>query len=71
MEWAIDTDLSQMNVVAASYGGPMAIVRDAKEFIKVGGSTVKPIIRIFTGSGHLISTLNVRLLKIVFSSRRN
>lgn len=62
MEWATDTDLSQMNVIAAAYGGPMAIVRDAKEFIKVGGSTVKPVIRIFTGSGHSISTLNVRFL---------
>lgn len=61
MEWATDTDLSQMNVNAAAYGGPMAIVRDAKEFIKVGGSNVKPVIRIFTGSGHSISTLNVSI----------
>lgn len=61
MEWAADTDLHQMSVVAAPYGGPMAIVRDAKEFIKVGGSTVKPVIRIFTASGHLLSTINVRL----------
>lgn len=59
MEWSPDTELSQMNVVATSYGGPMAIVRDSKEFVKVGGTTVKPVIRIFTASGHLISTINV------------
>ncbi|XP_055324768.1 vacuolar protein sorting-associated protein 16 homolog [Sitodiplosis mosellana] len=57
MQWAADTELYQMQVVAAPYGGPMAIVRDSKEFIKVGGST-KPIIRIFTASGHLLSTIN-------------
>lgn len=60
MEWAADTELYQMTVVAAPYGGPMAIVRDSKEFIKVGGSSVKPIIRIFTASGHLLASINVR-----------
>lgn len=60
MEWPYDTELEQMKVAAAPYGGPMAIVRDSKEFIKVGGSsTVKPVIRIFTTSGHLLSTINV------------
>lgn len=61
MEWAADTELYQMNVVAAPYGGPMAIVRDAKQFIKVGGSTTKPIIRIFTASGHLLASINVSI----------
>lgn len=61
MQWAVDTDLYQMQVIAAPYGGPMAIVRDSKEFIKVGGSTVKPIIRIFTASGNLLSMINVRI----------
>lgn len=61
MEWAPDTELHQMQVVAAPYGGPMAIVRDSTQFIKVGGSTVKPIIRIFTASGHLLASINVRI----------
>lgn len=61
MEWAPDTELYQMQVVAAPYGGPMAIVRDSKEFIKVGGSTVKPTIKIFTASGHLLASINVRI----------
>lgn len=64
MEWAADTELYQMQVVAAPYGGPMAIVRDSKQFIKVGGSTVKPIIRIFTASGNLLASINVRNLQV-------
>lgn len=59
MEWSPDTELLQMSVFAAPYGGPMAIIRDAKEFVKLGGSSVKPIIRIFTASGNLISSINV------------
>lgn len=61
MEWAADTELNQMTVVAAPYGGPMAIVRDSKQFIKVGGATIKPVIRIFTASGHLLSSINVKI----------
>lgn len=58
MEWPPETDLECMMVAAAPYGGPMAIVRDPKLFVKVTGSS-KPIIRIYTASGHLISTINV------------
>lgn len=61
MEWSPDTELIQMNVFGAPYGGPMAIIRDAKEFIKLGGTSAKPIIRIFTASGHSISSINVRI----------
>lgn len=57
MEWPAETELAQMNVVAAPYGGPMAIVRQTT---KVGVSP-KPIIRIFTASGHLISTIQVTI----------
>lgn len=61
MQWPSGTELYKMNVTAAPYGGPIAVVRDSKEFVKVGGSTVKPVIRIFTASGHLISSINVGL----------
>ncbi|GAB0090509.1 Vacuolar protein sorting-associated protein 16 homolog [Sergentomyia squamirostris] len=57
MEWPPETDLENMIVCAAPYGGPMAIVKDFQKFVKVTGST-KPIIRIFTASGHLISSIN-------------
>lgn len=67
MQWPVDTELQQMMVAAAPYGGPMAIVRDAKEFIKVGGSTLKPVIRIYTSSGVLLSTINVSIVKALKS----
>lgn len=57
-KWIPDTDLSQMIVIGAPYGGPMAIVRDPKQFIEVGGSA-KPIIRIFTASGQWLGSINV------------
>lgn len=59
MDWPSDIELYQMTVAAASYGGPMAIVRDSKEFVKVGGSTLKPVVQIFTSSGNLLSAINV------------
>lgn len=62
MEWPSDTQLHQMSVIAAPYGGPMAIVRDSKQFIKVGGSTVKPVIRIFTAAGNQLAQINVRTM---------
>lgn len=55
MEWPAETELDQMDVFAAPYGGPIAIVRPPK----VGGATTKPIIRIFTASGNLISSISV------------
>lgn len=58
MEWPDNTDLENMIVSAAAYGGPMAIARDPNKFTRVYG-TSKPIIRIFTASGHLITTINV------------
>lgn len=58
MEWPPETELEQMTVCAAPYGGPMAIVRDSQQFTKVTGSA-KPIIRIFTASGNLISSITV------------
>lgn len=59
MEWSPENDLEQMSLVAAPYGGPVAVVRDVKQFVKVGSSTSKPVIRIFTASGHPISTIAV------------
>lgn len=58
MAWPPETDLEKMNVYAAPHGGPMAIVRDPTQFVKITGST-KPLIQIFTASGQLISTIAV------------
>lgn len=61
MEWPPETELEQMIVCAAPYGGPMAIVRDPQKFTKVTGSS-KPIIRIFTASGNIISSITVSII---------
>lgn len=71
MQWPLDTELYQMQVIAAPYGGPMAIVRDPREFIKVGGSTVKPIICIFTASGQLLASINVRNIAFLINMLLN
>lgn len=51
-------DLGQMFVAAAPYGGPLAVVRDWKQFVKATTSG-KPVIKIFTCSGNLLATINV------------
>lgn len=45
-------------VVAAPYGGPIAITRDPKKFVKVQGAT-KPIILLYTSSGKLTAKIQV------------
>lgn len=47
-----------MIVAAAPYGGPLAIVRDWKQFSKTA-TAAKPTIKIMTCSGNLIATINV------------
>ncbi|KAJ6638263.1 Vacuolar protein sorting-associated protein 16 like [Pseudolycoriella hygida] len=56
MEWPVDTELENMMVCAAPYGGPMAVVRDPKKIAKIVGS-VKPVVRIFTASGVLLGSI--------------
>lgn len=58
MEWSPDTDLENMIVSSAAYGGPLAIVRDPHKYTRVSGIS-KPVIRIFTASGQIISKINV------------
>lgn len=60
MDWPATINLEQMTVHAASYGGPVALVKDFKQFLKLSGSgSAKPVIRIFNCAGKLISSINV------------
>jgi len=46
-------------VASAKYGGPIAVVRDDRKLSKVGVSqTSKPVVRIFTSAGRLLSSFN-------------
>ncbi|EAT37446.1 AAEL010559-PA [Aedes aegypti] len=59
MDWPASINLEHMTVHAAPYGGPIALVKDTKQFLKLsGGESTKPVIRIFNCSGRLISTIN-------------
>lgn len=58
MEWYQEITLENFVASCASYGGPIAIIRDEQKFIKVQG-TGQPIISIFSGSGKLIASFKV------------
>ncbi|KAL3280277.1 hypothetical protein HHI36_017771 [Cryptolaemus montrouzieri] len=53
MSWPPEVNLENYTTSSAQYGGPIAIKRDAKKFVKESG---QPIISIFSGSGKNISS---------------
>jgi hypothetical protein len=50
-------------IVAAPYGGSIAITRNPKKLVKVQGPN-KPLILLYTSSGKLTAKLQVSFLKI-------
>ncbi|CAK1543933.1 unnamed protein product [Leptosia nina] len=56
MVWAMDEGLGNMIVSGAPYGGPLAVVRDRKQFVRVM-STGNPVITIYNGVGNVISKI--------------
>jgi len=53
-------DIENYSVVGASYGGPLAIIRDDKKIVRVTQNIPpKPIISIYTAAGTLISQIKV------------
>jgi hypothetical protein len=67
MGWTgAQVDIENFSIVGASFGGPLAIIRDDKKFLKVTQNVpVKPIINIYTSSGTLISSIKVRKKNIL------
>jgi hypothetical protein len=65
MGWTgAQVDIENFSIVGASFGGPLAIIRDDKKFLKVTQNVpVKPIINIYTSSGTLVSSIKVRKKK--------
>jgi len=60
MGWSPQVDIENYSVVCASYGGPLAIIKDDKKFLRVTQNVpAKPIISIFTSAGTLISSIKV------------
>lgn len=50
MAWG-NVDLSKVIVATATFGGPIAMIRDEKKIVKLGTQSTKPILQIFTSSG--------------------
>lgn len=55
MAWHQEINLENYVAASASYGGPIALRRDDKKFVKVQG-TGQPIISIYSGSGKQIAS---------------
>lgn len=52
MAWQETVDLSKFIVSAAPFGGPIALMRADKHFVRVQGSSInKPVIHIFSSAG--------------------
>lgn len=56
MNW--DLNFENICVAAAQYGGPIAVIRDRKKFVRVQGAS-KPTILIYSAAGQIISSILV------------
>lgn len=58
MIWSMDEGLGNMIVSGAPYGGPIAVVRDRKQFVRIMTNS-KPVITIYNCVGNTISKILV------------
>ncbi|KOB74958.1 Vacuolar protein sorting-associated protein 16-like protein, partial [Operophtera brumata] len=58
MNWSMDEGLENMLVSGAAYGGPIAVVRDRKQFVRIT-TTAKPVITIYNCAGNVIAKILV------------
>ncbi|KPJ12917.1 Vacuolar protein sorting-associated protein 16-like [Papilio machaon] len=56
MVWSMDEGLGTMVVSGAPYGGPIAVVRDRKQFVQIA-TIVKPVITIYNCVGNVMSKI--------------
>ncbi|XP_076437329.1 vacuolar protein sorting-associated protein 16 homolog [Babylonia areolata] len=56
MEWAGLVDLSKFTVAAASYGGPIALLKDENKLNRVQ-TTMKPVISVYNAAGRMLSQM--------------
>lgn len=58
MAWQETVDLSKFIVSAAPFGGPIALMRADKHFVRVQGSSInKPVIHIFSSAGKELASV--------------
>lgn len=58
MNWQMDDGFDNMIVSGAPYGGPIAVVRDRKHYVRIMPSS-KPVISIYNCVGDVISKILV------------
>ncbi|PSN30635.1 Vacuolar protein sorting-associated protein 16 [Blattella germanica] len=56
MGWQNEVNMENVSVAVGAFGGPIALIRDRKKFVKVQGIG-KPIISIYSASGKNISSI--------------
>lgn len=57
MSWGDQINLEDYKVAAGMYGGPIALMKDNKKFLKVLGASGKPLVHIYSASGQYISSI--------------
>lgn len=65
MKWQMDDGFDNMIVSGAPYGGPIAVVRDRKHYVRIMPSS-KPVITIYNCVGDVISKILVSFQQFVF-----
>lgn len=63
MKWQNEVNMDNVVAIGAQFGGPIAVIRDKKKFVKVATSG-KPVIAIYSGSGKQISSLIVSIWRL-------
>lgn len=58
MNWSIDSGLDSMVISGAPYGGPIALIRDRKQLVRIVGQS-KPVIHIYNCAGTHMSNIVV------------
>lgn len=68
MEFQYEVNLNNL-LIAAPYGGSIAVTRDPKKFVKVQGAN-KPIISLYSSSGKVTSKFTVRIFFFFFYGQK-
>jgi len=66
MGWIDDINIDHVVIVAARFGGPIAVIRDRTKPGKIAPKSMgKPVIAIYSAAGNLISSFVVTILLFV------
>lgn len=55
MKWNDNIHIDDYMICGATFGGPLAMIRDDKKLVPLSEDNMKPKLRIFTSSGNLLA----------------